>query len=72
MSVIPTQEMEERLDSLLREANEASDAARQSRLWASPEYVAEAHNHADKAWEKYWLAKDPDCEYWIQLLKGEK
>lgn len=54
---IPTQEMEYRLDSLLREANEASDAARQSRLWASPQYVAEAHAHADKAWEKYWLAK---------------
>ena len=72
MSVIPTQEMEARLDSLLREANEASDAARQSRLWASPEYVAEAHNHADKAWETYWLAKDPDCQYWLDLLKGSK
>jgi len=68
-ATLTTQEMEERLNGLLREAMKATDAARQSRLWASPAYVAEAHSHADKAWETYWLVKEPDCEYWIELLR---
>ena len=65
-----TEVTEEQLDSLLREFQEADASVLDARLWASPGYVAEKKEAAEKAWVAYRKASEKNhVHFWAFLLK---